>query len=104
MNEKSAGDKDEANKSFQIDLEEQAGSVCTATNILALVDPRSSRRAARRTCVALSRAAGGVLLGKTVTTEFASRIPLGETANPHNPLHTPGGSSSGSAAAVADFM
>jgi Asp-tRNA(Asn)/Glu-tRNA(Gln) amidotransferase A subunit family amidase len=45
-----------------------------------------------------------VLLGKTVTTEFASRIPLGETMNPHNPQHTPGGSSSGSAAAVADFM
>ena len=55
-------------------------------------------------CVALSRAAGGVLLGKTVTTEFASRIPLGHTTNPHNPQHTPGGSSSGSAAAVADFM
>ena len=54
-------------------------------------------------CVALSRAAGGVLLGKTVTTEFASRFP-GKTTNPHNPKHTPGGSSSGSAAAVADFM
>jgi Asp-tRNA(Asn)/Glu-tRNA(Gln) amidotransferase A subunit family amidase len=55
-------------------------------------------------CVALTRAAGGVLLGKTVTTEFASRCPLGETKNPHNPKHTPGGSSSGSAAAVADCM
>ena len=55
-------------------------------------------------CVALSRAAGGVLLGKTVTTEFASRSPLGNTTNPHNPAHTPGGSSSGSAAAVGDFM
>lgn len=55
-------------------------------------------------CVALSRAAGGVLLGKTVTTEFASRTPLGSTMNPHNPAHTPGGSSSGSAAAVGDFM
>jgi len=54
-------------------------------------------------CVALTRAAGGVLLGKTVTTEFASRHP-GKTKNPHNPTHTPGGSSSGSAAAVADFM
>ena len=54
--------------------------------------------------MALSRAAGGVLLGKTVTTEFASRFPLGNTTNPHNPAHTPGGSSSGSAAAVADFM
>src|SRR5581483_8315295 len=39
-----------------------------------------------------------------VTTEFASRTPLGNTTNPHNPAHTPGGSSSGSAAAVADFM
>ena len=43
------------------------------------------------------------MLGKTVTTEFALRHP-GPTANPHNPAHTPGGSSSGSAAAVADFM
>ena len=41
--------------------------------------------------------------GKTVTTEFANRHP-GPTANPHDPAHTPGGSSSGSAAAVADFM
>jgi Asp-tRNA(Asn)/Glu-tRNA(Gln) amidotransferase A subunit family amidase len=51
----------------------------------------------------LPRAAGGILLGKTVTTEFANRHP-GPTANPHNPAHTPGGSSSGSAASVADFM
>ena len=51
----------------------------------------------------LPRAAGGVLLGKTVTTEFANRHP-GPTANPHNSGHSPGGSSSGSAAAVADFM
>jgi len=54
-------------------------------------------------CVALARNAGGVVLGKTVTTEFASRVP-GPTRNPHNLAHTPGGSSSGSAAAVADFM
>lgn len=54
-------------------------------------------------CVALTRAAGGVVLGKTVTTEFAGRHP-GPTANPHNSAHTPGGSSSGSAAAVADFQ
>ena len=54
-------------------------------------------------CVASTRRAGGVLLGKTVTTEFASRHP-GKTRNPHDPTHTPGGSSSGSAAAVADFM
>jgi Asp-tRNA(Asn)/Glu-tRNA(Gln) amidotransferase A subunit family amidase len=53
--------------------------------------------------VSLPRAAGGVLMGKTVTTEFANRHP-GPTANPHNPAHTPGGSSSGSAAAVADGM
>jgi len=54
-------------------------------------------------CVALIRAAGGIILGKTVTTEFAVFYP-GKTTNPHNPAHTPGGSSSGSAAAVADFM
>ena len=54
-------------------------------------------------CVALVRHAGGVVLGKTVTTEFASRSP-GPTRNPHNLAHSPGGSSSGSAAAVADFM
>lgn len=53
--------------------------------------------------VALARDAGAILLGKTVTTEFANRHP-GPTKNPHNPAHTPGGSSSGSAAAVADFQ
>lgn len=53
--------------------------------------------------VAAARAAGGALMGKTVTTEFATRNP-GATTNPHNAAHTPGGSSSGSAAAVADFM
>src|SRR5215471_16708347 len=52
---------------------------------------------------ALPRATGGILLGKTVTTEFANRHP-GPTTNPHNPNFSPGGSSSGSAAAVADFM
>ena len=51
--------------------------------------------------VAWARAAGGVMIGKTVTTEFATRKP-GPTANPHNREHTPGGSSSGSAAGVAD--
>src|SRR6202043_541841 len=51
----------------------------------------------------LPRAAGGVLLGKTVTTEFANRHP-GPTGNPHNLGHSPGGWASGSAAAVADFM
>lgn len=49
------------------------------------------------------REAGAILIGKTVTTEFAYFEP-GPTANPLNPAHTPGGSSSGSAAAVADFM
>jgi Asp-tRNA(Asn)/Glu-tRNA(Gln) amidotransferase A subunit family amidase len=52
-------------------------------------------------CVALCRTANAVIMGKTVTTEFANRHP-GPTTNPHNPAHTPGGSSSGSAAAVAD--
>ena len=52
---------------------------------------------------ALPKAAGGILLGKTVTTEFANRQP-GPTSNPHDPAFSPGGSSSGSAAAVADFM
>jgi len=52
---------------------------------------------------ALPKAAGGILLGKTISTEFANRQP-GPTSNPHNPVFTPGGSSSGSAAAVADFM
>ena len=55
------------------------------------------------TVVSLLRAAGAVILGKTVTTEFAYFSP-GKTRNPHNPEHTPGGSSSGSAAAVAANM
>jgi len=50
--------------------------------------------------VAWARAAGGVVIGKTVTTEFATRRP-GATMHPVNPAHTPGGSSSGSAAGVA---
>jgi len=55
------------------------------------------------TVVAMLRAAGAVIMGKTVTTEFATRTP-GKTRNPHDPAHTPGGSSSGSAAAVAAGM
>ncbi|MEA9391259.1 amidase [Acerihabitans sp. TG2] len=51
-------------------------------------------------CVALTRRAGGIVLGKTVSTELAMASPNG-TRNPHNLLHTPGGSSSGSCAAVA---
>ena len=54
-------------------------------------------------CVAAMRAAGAVLMGKTVSTEFATFWP-GKTRNPHNPGHTPGGSSSGSAAAVGASM
>lgn len=53
--------------------------------------------------VALIRQAGGIILGKTVTTEFAT-FKSGVTTNPHHTKRTPGGSSSGSAAAVADFM
>lgn len=53
--------------------------------------------------VALLRQAGGIILGKTVTTEFAS-FKSNQTTNPHDPKHSPGGSSSGSAAAVADLM
>src|ERR1700733_3153494 len=64
---------------------------------------QGNRPFADAACVALTRMAGGTILGKTVTTEFANRFP-GATVNPHNPAHTPGGSSSGSAAAVADFQ
>ena len=53
--------------------------------------------------VAKTRAAGALVLGKTVTCEFAGAAP-GGTRNPHDLARTPGGSSSGSAAAVADFM
>jgi Asp-tRNA(Asn)/Glu-tRNA(Gln) amidotransferase A subunit family amidase len=61
------------------------------------------RPASDAASVALARAAGAIVVGKTVTTEFATFHP-GPTCNPHDPRHTPGGSSSGSAAAVADFM
>jgi Asp-tRNA(Asn)/Glu-tRNA(Gln) amidotransferase A subunit family amidase len=53
--------------------------------------------------VARLRADGAVIMGKTVTTEYAYYHP-GKTRNPHDPARTPGGSSSGSAAAVASFM
>ncbi|WP_018390828.1 amidase [Ancylobacter sp. FA202] len=56
---------------------------------------------ANSACAAMIRKAGGFILGKTVTTEFANRHP-GPTMNPHDPARTPGGSSQGSAAAVAD--
>jgi Asp-tRNA(Asn)/Glu-tRNA(Gln) amidotransferase A subunit family amidase len=64
---------------------------------------RSHRPSADAACVALMRRAGAVILGKTVTCEFAGMAP-GVTTNPHNAAHTPGGSSSGSAASVADHM
>jgi Asp-tRNA(Asn)/Glu-tRNA(Gln) amidotransferase A subunit family amidase len=53
--------------------------------------------------VALTRRAGGIVIGKTATTEFATMVPA-VTRNPHNLAHTPGGSSSGSCAAVAAGM
>jgi Asp-tRNA(Asn)/Glu-tRNA(Gln) amidotransferase A subunit family amidase len=61
------------------------------------------RPVADAACVAQIRELGGVILGKTVSTEFATRHP-NKTRNPHRLTHTPGGSSSGSGAAVADFM
>src|SRR5215470_2504794 len=64
---------------------------------------RGRRPTADAACVTALRAAGGVVLGKTVTTELAFFAP-GPTRNPHEPSRTPGGSSSGSAAAVAAFM
>ncbi|HEX5093661.1 MAG TPA: amidase, partial [Burkholderiales bacterium] len=64
---------------------------------------RGYRPKADAACVAILRRAGCLVLGKTVTTEFANNHPS-PTRNPHDPAHTPGGSSSGSAAAVADRM
>jgi Asp-tRNA(Asn)/Glu-tRNA(Gln) amidotransferase A subunit family amidase len=64
---------------------------------------RGYRPLADAACVALLRHAGAVILGKTATCELAGMAPAA-TTNPHNAAHTPGGSSSGSAAAVGDFM
>jgi len=64
---------------------------------------RQNRPSADAAAVETLRAAGAIVLGKTVSTEFAYFTP-GKTSNPHNRAHTPGGSSSGSAAAVADHM
>ncbi|HEV3396499.1 MAG TPA: amidase [Xanthobacteraceae bacterium] len=61
------------------------------------------RPASDAALVSMIRRAGGIVIGKTVTTELAHMRP-GKTRNPHNPAHTPGGSSSGSAAAVAAGM
>lgn len=64
---------------------------------------KGNRPSADSACVAVLRRAGAVILGKTVTTEFASPWAVG-VRNPHDLTRTPGVSSSGSAAAVADFM
>jgi Asp-tRNA(Asn)/Glu-tRNA(Gln) amidotransferase A subunit family amidase len=63
-------------------------------------DVRTNRDAA---CVSVVRSSGGVILGKTDTVEFASGGRKALSRNPFNPAHTPGGSSSGSGAAVGDF-
>ncbi len=63
----------------------------------------SHRPVADAACVQALYSAGAVMLGKTVSTEFAYRR-AGKTSNPHDRRHSPGGSSSGSAAAVADRM
>lgn len=79
---------------FHVDgLETRAGSALSST---VLAGPQAE-------AVTALRAAGAVVLGKTVTTEFAYFEP-GPTRNPHDTAHTPGGSSSGSAAAVAAGM
>jgi len=64
---------------------------------------RDYRPLADAACIAALRAAGAIILGKTVTAEFAGITP-GPTIHPAAPAHTPGGSSSGSAAAVAAGM
>jgi Asp-tRNA(Asn)/Glu-tRNA(Gln) amidotransferase A subunit family amidase len=64
---------------------------------------RSHRPATDAVIVARLREAGALIMGKTVTTEFA-HMHAGPTVNPHNAAHTPGGSSSGSAAGVAEGM
>lgn len=73
----------------------------TSYNSPHYIGHRPSRDAA---IISLMRSAGAVILGKTETVEFAAGGRLAPTRNPHNLAHTPGGSSSGSGAAVADFM
>lgn len=76
---------------FQVDgFETRAGSRL----------PPNEFKGREGSCIARLKKAGALILGKTVTCEFAYRAP-GPTRNPHDPEHTPGGSSSGSAAAVA---
>lgn len=65
--------------------------------------PIEELKGAEATCVTTLKSAGALIMGKTVTTEFAYLAP-GPTRNPYNPSHTPGGSSSGSAAAVASKL
>lgn len=64
---------------------------------------RGHRTSSDASCVAILRAAGALIFGKTVTCEFAGPA-AGATTNPHDGARTPGGSSSGSGAAVADHM
>ncbi len=64
---------------------------------------KGHRPAADASSVTMLKRAGAVVIGKAVTTEFAHQQ-TGKTRNPHNLEHTPGGSSSGSAAAVAAGM
>ncbi len=79
--------------------------IATADFVTAYGSPIYAGHRPRRDaeCVAAAISAGAIVLGKTVTTEFATFTP-GPTRNPLNLAHTPGGSSSGSAAAVADMM
>jgi Asp-tRNA(Asn)/Glu-tRNA(Gln) amidotransferase A subunit family amidase len=72
----------------------------TTHNSPIYTDVRTNRDAA---CIAVIRALGGLILGKTDTVEFASGGRKALSRNPYNPAHTPGGSSSGSGAAVGDF-
>jgi Asp-tRNA(Asn)/Glu-tRNA(Gln) amidotransferase A subunit family amidase len=64
---------------------------------------RDHRPTMDASCLAMLRMAGALVFGKTVTCEFAGATPA-QTTNPHDVARTPGGSSSGSAAAVAEFM
>ena len=82
------------------DIVDVANMVTGAGSPLMATGPAAERDAE---LVALLRDAGAVILGKTVTTQFACFDPP-PTRNPWNRAHTPGGSSSGSAAAVADGM
>ena len=64
---------------------------------------KGNQPTADASCIAALRDAGAIIMGKTVTTELATQYP-GKTRNPFNPAHTPGGSSSGSGAAVGCGM